>query len=190
MLNIAIFGPPGAGKGTQAQMLVKKYHLEYISTGDILRKEIANKTPLGLEAQQIIEKGLLVSDDVMARIIEAFIAKNIHCEGMLFDGYPRTSAQATILENLLQKNKMKLAGIIGLEVEQQILIERMLKRAEIEKRSDDTPEAIEKRLQEYHNKTFPVIDFYKIKHLYYPVDGMGTVDEVHLRIVNSIEMMQ
>jgi len=189
MLNLAIFGPPGAGKGTQAQMLVEKYKLSYISTGEILRKEIASKSTVGLEAQKIIEQGKLVGDDIMAKIIEAFIEKSTKSGGILFDGYPRTIAQAEILETLLNKYHLPLAGLIALEVDGQILIERMLKRATIEQRSDDTEEAIANRLKEYANKTLPVVDYYKKQNKYFSVVGTGTVEEVHNRIaecVNSI----
>ncbi len=187
MLNIALFGPPGAGKGTQARLLAEKYKLTYISTGDILRKEIADKTKLGLEAKSVIEKGGLVDDEIIVQIIEASIEMNPDSNGILFDGFPRTYAQAYILEGLLLKMNTKLNCLLSLEVPREILLQRMLKRYESEKRSDDTLEVIEKRLHEYDEKTIPVIDFYREQAKYFPVSGIGSVDEVNNVLIETIE---
>ncbi|HHN47824.1 MAG TPA: adenylate kinase [Bacteroidales bacterium] len=187
MLNIALFGPPGAGKGTQSKLLVEKYNLTYISTGDILRKEIAEKTPLGMQAKSIIEKGGLVSDEIIVQIIENRISKNPFSNGILFDGFPRTVVQAYILEGLLLKLGTSLTCMLSLEVPCDQLMQRMLKRAKVEGRSDDTREVIENRFREYDNKTIPVAEFYKEKQKYFPIDGVGSVDDVLQRLTQVID---
>ena len=187
MYNIALFGPPGAGKGTQSRKLIEKYNLAYISTGDILREEIAEGSDLGKKAKSVIEKGGLVSDEIIVQIIEKKIETNTEVNGFLFDGFPRTVVQAYILEGLLLKMNTSLNCMVSLEVPQDILRERMLERAKKENRVDDTTEVIENRLQEYKNKTIPVADFYKDKGIYYAVDGVGNVDEIFERITNVVE---
>ncbi|HRW22695.1 MAG TPA: adenylate kinase, partial [Bacteroidales bacterium] len=171
MLNIALFGPPGAGKGTQAKMLAEKYNLTYISTGDILRKEISEKSKLGLEAKSIIDKGGLVSDEIIVQIIEQHIDMQSQSNGVLFDGFPRTYAQAYILEGLLLKMNTKLNCLLSLEVPRDELIKRMQERALKENRSDDKKEIIENRLREYDEKTVPVMDFYKDQNKFHSLDG-------------------
>ncbi len=187
MLNIALFGPPGAGKGTQAKKLAEKYNLTYISTGDILRKEINEGTPLGIEAKSVIEQGGLVCDETIVQIIENSINMHHDSNGILFDGFPRTYAQAYILDGLLIKMNTKLSALISLEVPKDELIGRMMARAEKENRSDDKKEIIENRLNEYNTKTVPVIDFYKEQNKYYPINGIGTIDDVFERITVEIE---
>jgi adenylate kinase len=187
MYNIALFGPPGAGKGTQSRKLIEKYNLAYISTGDILREEIADGSRLGMLAKSVIEKGGLVSDEIIVQIIEKKIKTNTEVNGFLFDGFPRTIVQAYILEGLLLKLNTSLNCMVSLQVPQDILMERMLERAKKEKRIDDTNEVIENRLKEYKNKTIPVADFYKEKGIKYSVDGVGSVDEIFERITNVVE---
>lgn len=187
MYNIALFGPPGAGKGTQSRKLIEKYNLAYISTGDILREEIAEGSELGLRAKSVIEKGGLVSDEIIVQIIEKKIKTNTEVHGFLFDGFPRTVVQAYILEGLLLKLNTSLNCMVSLEVQQDILMERMLDRAKKESRIDDTIEVIENRLLEYKNKTIPVAEFYKEKGICYSVDGVGTLDEIFERITNVVE---
>ncbi|MCK9255609.1 MAG: adenylate kinase [Bacteroidales bacterium] len=187
MLNIALFGPPGAGKGTQAKMLAEKYNLTYISTGDILRNEIANNTELGLKAKSIIEQGGLVSDEIIVQIIENSIKMQPDTNGILFDGFPRTYTQAYILDGLLIKMNTKLSCLISLEVPREALINRMMLRAEKEKRADDKKEIIENRLREYDNKTIPVIDFYKQQDKFHDIDGIGEINEVFGRVTDKIE---
>lgn len=187
MLNIALFGPPGAGKGTQSKLLVEKYNLTYISTGDILRQEIAEKSTLGLQAKSIIERGDLVSDEIIVQILENKINKNIHSNGILFDGFPRTVVQAYILEGLLLKLGTSLTCMLSLEVPRDELMTRMLKRAKVEGRSDDTREIIENRFKEYDNKTIPVAEFYKEKEKYFPINGVGKVEDVFQRLTQSID---
>jgi len=188
MLNIALFGPPGAGKGTQSKMLIEKYNLVYISTGDILRQEIAEGTELGLKAKDIIEKGGLASDEIIVQIIERKIKMNPDVNGFLFDGFPRTYVQAYILEGLLLKLKTQLNCMLSLEVPKKMLIERMLERGKTSGRADDNLEVIQKRLEEYENKTVPVIDFYKEKNTYIPIKGTGTIDDVFNRLTDSISV--
>jgi adenylate kinase len=188
MLNIALFGPPGAGKGTQSKLLVEKYNLTYISTGDILRHEIKEHTALGMQAKSIIEKGGLVSDEIIVQIIENKISKNSHANGILFDGFPRTVVQAYILEGLLLKLGTSLTCMLSLEVPREQLMKRMLERAKIEGRSDDTQEVIENRFREYDNKTIPVAEFYKEKEKYIPINGVGKVEDVFERLTQSIDL--
>ena len=187
MLNIALFGPPGAGKGTQSKMLIEKYNLAYIATGDILRQEIADGTELGMRAKDIIEKGGLVSDEIIVQIIERKIRTNPDANGFLFDGFPRTVVQAYILEGLLLKLNTKLSKMLSLEVPKEMLVERLLSRGQSSGRSDDNLEVIQKRLEEYDNKTAPVANFYAERGIFKPIEGVGSIDEVNERLTESIE---
>lgn len=187
MFNIALFGPPGAGKGTQSKKVIEKYNLTYISTGDILREEIAEGSELGLQAKGVIERGGLVSDEIIVQIIEKKIKTNTDSNGILFDGFPRTVVQAYILEGLLLKLNTSLNCMVRLEVPKDELMNRMLERAKKEKRADDTHDVIQNRLTEYKNKTIPVVDFYREKNIYYAIDGFGSLDDVFNRIQNVVE---
>jgi len=187
MLNIALFGPPGAGKGTQSKMLVEKYNLAYISTGDILRAEIAEGTELGLQAKDIIKKGGLVPDEIIVQIIEEKITSHNDVNGFLFDGFPRTTVQAYILEGLLLKLNTKLDCMLSLEVPNEELKSRLLKRAETENRSDDAEDVINVRLEEYETKTTPVAEFYKEKDIYHPIEGLGEIDEIFGRLTSVVD---
>ncbi|WP_372751075.1 adenylate kinase [Labilibaculum sp.] len=187
MLNIALFGPPGAGKGTQSKMLVEKYNLAYISTGDILRSEIAEGTDLGLQAKDIIKKGGLVPDEIIVQIIEERIQTNKEVNGFLFDGFPRTTVQAYILEGLLLKMNTKLDCMLSLNVPSDQLRSRLLDRAKKENRADDTEEVITVRLQEYDTKTAPVANFYKEKDIYHGIDGLGGIDQIFDRLTSIID---
>ena len=187
MLNIALFGPPGAGKGTQSKKLLEKYNLTYISTGDMLRKEIAEKTALGMEAKSVIASGGLVSDELIVRLIEKTIRTNTSAKGILFDGFPRTTVQAYILEGLLLKLNSSLDCMVSLDVPEKELINRLLLRAETSGRADDTLDVIKVRLKEYEEKTKPVADFYAKKNKYFKVNGVGAIDEIFENIVDAIE---
>ncbi|MDD2288537.1 MAG: adenylate kinase [Bacteroidales bacterium] len=187
MLNIALFGAPGAGKGTQSKMLVEKYNLTYISTGDILRQEIAEGTEIGLEAKDIINKGGLVSDELIVQIIEKRIENSTTTGGFLFDGFPRTVVQAYILEGLLHRMNKKLLCLLSLEVPRDVLIKRMLDRASIEGREDDKEEVILNRFREYDEKTIQVAEYYKEKGIYHAIDGIGTMEEVFDRLSCKVE---
>lgn len=178
MLNIALFGPPGAGKGTQSEFLVQEYNLYHVSTGDLLRREIANKTRLGLEAQNIIATGGLVSDEIIVQIIEKTITDNPQCTGFLFDGFPRTYVQCYILEGLMLKLNTSLNCLISLELSEEESIARLLNRGRISGRSDDNETVIRNRLSEYKEKTLPVLQFFKEKGIYHEVNGSLGIDEV------------
>jgi adenylate kinase len=182
MLNIALFGPPGAGKGTQSALLIEKYNLFYISTGDLLRKEMAGKTRLGLEAQSIIAAGGLVPDEIIVQIIEKTITENPGCNGFLFDGFPRTYIQAYILEGLVLKLHTSLNCLISLHVPEEVSVKRLLARAATSGRSDDNEAVIRTRLREYNEKTLPVLQFYRDKGIYHEIDGTAAIDEVSRRI--------
>ncbi|MDD2622713.1 MAG: adenylate kinase [Bacteroidales bacterium] len=187
MLNIILFGPPGSGKGTQSKMLLKKYNLEYISTGDILRCHIVNKTPQGIEAKALIDKGQLVPDELVVELLEAKLTQNKDANGFLFDGFPRTLVQAYILEGLLLKINSSLNAVIALDVPKQELTRRLLNRAKIEGRSDDNEIVIQERFREYENKTMAVIDFYKTRDMFIPIDGTGSTDQIFERVENVID---
>ena len=187
MLNIALFGPPGAGKGTQSKKLLEKYNLTYISTGDMLRSEIAEGSDLGMEAKSIIAAGGLVSDELIVRIIEKKISTDPHSKGILFDGFPRTTVQAYILEGLLLKLNSQLDCMISLEAPSEELVTRLLLRAKTSGRTDDTLEVIKVRLKEYDDKTKPVADFYAKKNKYFPVNGVGDINDIFNNIVETME---
>lgn len=178
MLNIALFGPPGAGKGTQSEFLIRKYKLYYISTGDILRKEIDQKTELGLQAKNIIEAGGLAPDEIIVQLLEKTIKENPDAKGFLFDGFPRTYIQAYILEGLMIKLNTSLNCLISLDVDKEESVKRLLIRGETSGRKDDNESVIRKRLIEYDNKTKPVLQFYKERGIYIPVNGQQSIEKV------------
>ncbi|MCK9256142.1 MAG: adenylate kinase [Bacteroidales bacterium] len=187
MLNIALFGPPGAGKGTQSETLINDYNLFYISTGDLLRQEIKNKTKLGLEAQSIISAGGLVSDEIIVQIIEKTITENPDANGFLFDGFPRTYIQAYILEGLMIKLNTSLNCLISLKVPEKVSVERLLKRGQSSGRSDDNETVIKNRLKEYNDKTLPVIKFYEEKGVFTEIDGTQSVENVQKNVKSIIK---
>ena len=187
MLNVALFGPPGAGKGTQSAMLVERYGLFWISTGDLLRAEMRGGTDLGRAAKDIIAKGGLVSDEIVVQILEKAIRDNPHANGFLFDGFPRTWVQAYILDGLLLRLHTSLANLVSLEVPDAVCLERLTGRSATSGRVDDTREVIEVRLREYHQKTSPVLRFYAERGVHQALDGLGTVDEVFGRITGVID---
>ena len=182
MLNIALFGPPGAGKGTQSEFLINKYNLFYISTGDLLRKEMAGKTKLGLEAQSIIAAGGLVSDEIIVQIIEKTIVNNPGSNGFLFDGFPRTYIQAYILEGLMLKLHTSLNCLISLNVSEEESVRRLMNRGITSGRSDDNESVIRNRLKEYNQKTLPVLQFYRDRGIFVEVDGAADIPAVQQRI--------
>lgn len=187
MLNIALFGPPGAGKGTQSQKLIEYYNLAYIATGDMLRNEINEGTDLGREAKSTIERGELVSDEIIVQLIEKKIRSNPNAEGFLFDGFPRTLVQAYILEGLLLKLNTSLTAVISLEVDRNELKNRLLERGKETGRSDDKAKVIETRLKEYDNKTAPLKKFYSEKGQFYAINGIGDVDEIQTRLRDQVK---
>ncbi len=186
MLNLILFGPPGAGKGTQSDLLMKQYNLTYISTGETLRNEIKMGTPLGLQAKNIIESGGLVDDEIIVQIIGNALQSEKNSDGFLFDGFPRTYVQAYILDGLFTGLQTSLSKIIILDISDEECTKRLLQRAKEQDRSDDNVAVIRKRLQEYHNKTYPLLDFYKDTDKLVKVNGLGTTQEVFDRINHQI----
>lgn len=178
MLNIILCGAPGSGKGTQSEAIVAKYGLEHLSTGDLLRKEIASQSPLGKKVDSIISKGQLVPDEIMMELISHYI-DNLPptAKGIIFDGFPRTVNQAQQLDSLLQEKKQE-AHIIDLFVEEEELIARLLNRGKTSGRADDNLETIQKRLEVFHAQTKPVCAYYSKKGKYHAVEGMGTIQEI------------
>jgi len=182
MLNLALFGPPGAGKGTQSRQLVERFNLCYISTGDLLRKELKAGTPLGQQAQDIIASGGLVSDEIIVQILEKTIAENPNANGFLFDGFPRTTIQAYILDGLMIRLNTQLDCLINLQIPDDISVTRLLERGKTSGRSDDNEEVIRNRLKEYHEKTHPVLDFYAEKGVREDVDGTQSIEDVEKEV--------
>jgi adenylate kinase len=186
MLNIIICGAPGCGKGTQSDLIVEKYKLKHLSTGDLLRKEIAEKSELGMIAESYISKGNLVPDEMIISIL----AKNIEGQngnGIVLDGFPRTVAQAEALQTMLSNNGKEISVLLDLNVERDELIDRLLKRGQTSGRSDDNMETIKKRLEVYELQTAPVSDFYRNLNKYASVNGMGSVDEIFERISTVLD---
>ena len=188
MFNLILFCPPGSGKGTQSEKLIAKYGLKHLSTGDLLRSEISRQTPLGKEAKSIMDKGQLVPDEVVIGMISSALDANPDARGFLFDGFPRTAAQAEALDKLLELKEAPIAAMLALEVSEDELIKRLLKRGETSGRSDDTNEVvIRARITEYHNKTAVVADYYKKFDKVVMVKGEGTIDEIFNRLCTEID---
>jgi adenylate kinase len=183
MVNILIFGPPGSGKGTQSVRLAGKFNLVHLSTGDMLRAEIAAGTDLGKRMSSTMSKGELVPDEVVIEMIAARIDKNKGSAGFLYDGFPRTVAQTVSLEKMLNERNMKIDSMLVLEVDHNELVKRLTLRAEQSGRPDDRdPEVIENRINVYKSKTEPIINYCRERGIYQPVDGMGSIDEIFKRL--------
>jgi len=181
--NIVLFGPPGAGKGTQATLLKEKYQLVHISTGDVFRYNIKNETELGLLAKTFIDKGNLVPDEVTINMLEAEVDKNTDANGFIFDGFPRTESQAKALDTFLGKKGEKINGMVALEVPEDLLVGRILERGKNSGRSDDTDESkIRNRFNEYNTKTAVLKDFYEAKGNYFGVNGVGSIEDITVRL--------
>src|SRR3954467_8161060 len=188
MLNLVLFGPPGAGKGTQSQRLIEKYGLIHLSTGDLLRGEITQGTTLGLEAKKLMDAGVLVPDAVVIGMISNKLDANKDAKGFIFDGFPRTVAQAEALDSLLESKRSAISGMIALVVNDDELEHRLLLRGKDSGRPDDAnPEVIRKRIKEYNDKTAPVADFYQKQDKFTSINGVGSVDEIFGAIVIVIE---
>ena len=183
MTNIVLFGPPGAGKGTQAEVLKVKYQLVHISTGDVFRYNIKNQTELGTLAKSYMDKGHLVPDDVTIKMLNAEVEKNPEANGFVFDGFPRTAAQAEALAILMEEKSSQINAMVALEVDDEILVGRLLERGKTSGRADDADEAIiRERVAEYYRKTDILKDFYKGKDRYFGVNGVGTIQEITARL--------
>jgi adenylate kinase len=179
MVNIVLFGPPGSGKGTQSEKIVERFGLVHLSTGNLLRQEISDKTPLGVEARNFMDKGQLVPDEVVIGMIDSCLEKHANAKGFLFDGFPRTVAQAEALDRLLSLKKTAICKVLALEVSEDELIKRLLKRGETSGRSDDTNEdVIRKRFAVYKGETEPVAAYYKTAGKLVRVKGEGSVDQI------------
>ena len=184
-MDIVIFGAPGAGKGTQSEFIVERFGLTHVSTGDLLRKEIADQTELGKRIKSIMDSGSLVSDDIVVEMIDKAIAANT--SGILFDGFPRNVKQAETLDHLLAKHGRQITCMVRLDVPREELIRRMLERAKVSGRSDDNEETIRKRLVEYEEKSLPVAAYYQQQGKERLIDGTGAIEEISKRVMEEIE---
>lgn len=188
MLNIVLFGPPGAGKGTQSEKLIEKYELNHISTGDLFRKHLSEGSELGQLARKYMDEGRLVPDEVVIGMVDDKIKSTKDAEGFIFDGFPRTVAQAKALDDLLEKNSMEISGMIALEVPEDVLKERIRGRGKTSGRVDDQDEEkINTRIQVYLDETLPVADFYKAQGKLSNVDGVGEIEEIFEKITKVID---
>jgi len=189
MLNIVLFGPPGAGKGTQSQKIIERYNLQYLATGDMLRAAIREQSAIGIEAQKYIDKGQLVPDEMVINLIAQELDNHHDVAGFVFDGFPRTTIQAKKLDELLDAKKAPITIMLSLEVEYDELIARLLNRGKLSDRSDDQNESIIRdRLDIYRKTTLPVMDYYKAQGKYRGVNGMGSIDEIFERICQVIDI--
>ncbi len=187
MLNIVLFGPPGAGKGTQSEKLIEKFQLIHLSTGDLLRSEIAQQTELGMQAKLLMDKGELVPDAVVIGMIRSKLEQNQEANGFIFDGFPRTAAQAEALDNLLSEKNTSINCMLALEVDNEELTKRLLLRGKDSGRADDqNEEIIRNRIKEYNNKTAPLKDFYNAQNKFHAVNGIGSIDEIFNALCTQI----
>ena len=191
MTNLVLFGKPGAGKGTQATFLKDKYNLVHISTGDIFRYNIKNETKLGKLAQSYMDKGDLVPDEVTIQMLQEEVEKNPNAEGFIFDGFPRTIAQAEALDAFLSSKGMRIHGTLALEADDEALIKRLVERGKVSGRTDDQDEEkIRNRFTEYNEKTAPLIAFYQAQGKYHPINGIGTIEEITTRLSETIDKIK
>ena len=188
MVNLILFGKPGSGKGTQAEFVKRKYDLVHISTGDLFRNNISNNTDLGLLAKSYMDKGDLVPDEVTIKMLEAEVNKHPNANGFIFDGFPRTTIQAEILDQFLSTLKLSISMTIALEVDENLLVERLLKRGETSGRADDQDESkIRNRFNEYKTKTAVLKDYYEDQNKYFGIQGVGSIEEVTERLCKVID---
>jgi adenylate kinase len=188
MLNIVIFGAPGSGKGTQSDLIIEKYGLHHISTGEILREEIENQTALGLIADEYISQGQLVPDQMIIDMFVDILDKTANSKGYIFDGFPRTISQAQALDDLLRERNTSVAAVLNLSVEEAELIERILKRGNVSGRSDDNPETVQKRLTVYKEQTEPLKEYYKKKGKLFKIKN-GPIEDVFENITETIDRL-
>lgn len=190
MINLVLFGPPGAGKGTQAEVLKEKYQLVHISTGDVFRYNIKNATELGTLAKSYIDKGQLVPDEVTINMLQAEVDKNPEANGFIFDGFPRTEAQAEVLDVLLKSKGTAISAMVALEVDDEVLVERLLNRGKTSGRADDADEAIiRNRIKVYYDETAILKDYYAKQDKYHGVDGVGSIEDITDRLSEAIDQL-
>ena len=189
MLNIVIFGAPGSGKGTQSERIVEKYGINHISTGDVLRAEIKNGTELGKTAKGYIDQGQLIPDELMIDILASVFDSFKHSKGVIFDGFPRTIAQAEALKKMLAERGQDVSVMLDLEVPEDELMVRLIKRGKDSGRADDNEETIKKRLHVYHSQTSPLIDWYKNEKKYQHINGLGTMDGIFADICEAVDKL-
>lgn len=189
MLNIVIFGAPGSGKGTQSERIVEKYGINHISTGDVLRAEIKNGTELGKTAKGYIDQGQLIPDELMIDILASVFDSFKDSKGVIFDGFPRTIAQAEALKKMLAERGQNVSVMVDLEVPEDELMVRLIKRGKDSGRADDNEETIKKRLHVYHSQTAPLIDWYKNEKKYQHINGLGTMEGIFAEICEAIDKL-
>lgn len=188
MVNIILFGAPGAGKGTQSKLLMAKYKLVHISTGDLLHREVMARTELGLQAKQLMKEGKLVPNEIVIGMIDHQLQVNCDCPGFIFDGFPRTMVQAEALDEILAKNEMQVHAVIALEVEEEELVQRVLQRGKEKGRFYDQNESIVRsRVQSYFQETAPLAKFYQRRQQFYSIPGQGKVEDIFLEVSKIIE---
>ena len=191
MINIVLFGPPGAGKGTQSEKMINTFNLVHLATGDLLRKEIGEGSELGLKAKELIDAGKLVPDDVVIGMMEQQLQTHTDAAGFIFDGFPRTEDQAEALDKLLARQNTELDAMLALQVPEEELISRLLERGKSSGRSDDNDETvIRNRIQEYEDKTATLAYYYHNQGKYYPIEGVGSIDEIFERISQVVRQIQ
>lgn len=190
MLNLVLFGPPGAGKGTQSDFLIEKFKLIHISTGDLLRTEIAAETEMGIEAKRLMDKGFLASDWIVIDMIKSKLHENANANGYIFDGFPRTVEQAMALDGLLNEMDTPVSGMLCLCVDKEELINRILSRGITSGRPDDQDVSIiENRIRIYNEKTLPLTNYYLAQKKYFQIDGMGTVEKIAQRLIHTVSAL-
>ncbi|MDD6500149.1 MAG: adenylate kinase [Bacteroidales bacterium] len=187
MKNLVIFGAPGSGKGTQSDLLVAKYGFRHISTGDVLRAEIKQGTELGRTAQQFIDKGQLIPDELMIEILASVYDSLCPCEGVIFDGFPRTIPQAEALKKMLAERGTEVSAVLQLEVPEEMLTERLLNRGKTSSRADDNAETIRKRLEVYHSQTAPLAAWYAAEGKLHAIKGYGALEEINAALCGVID---
>jgi adenylate kinase len=187
MINLVIFGPPGSGKGTQSARIVEKYDLTHLSTGDLFREEMENQTPLGKEVSKYIDRGLLVPDDIVLKMLFRHASDDLETTGLIFDGFPRTIIQAKALDALLEERDIPVNLVISVEVDEEELYKRILGRSEDSGRSDDSEDIVRQRLDVYKQQTMPLLDYYKKKGKVAAINGMDNVDKVFEKISYAID---